>query len=95
VLASVSWWQWLVAGAIFLAIAGGGFAFLKALTGARQKERLDPEDVAELDVFFVCSECGTEYQVTRLGEIQVPRHCGEPMMVVRRPRTSSLKKESE
>jgi hypothetical protein len=43
------------------------------------------EDVADLDVFFVCSNCGTEYQVTRLGEVQVPRHCGEPMDVVRRP----------
>ena len=42
--------------------------------------------MAKLDVFFVCSECGTEFQVTRLGEVQVPRHCGEPMNVVRRPR---------
>ena len=48
--------------------------------------KIEPEDVAELDVFFVCSECGTEFQVTRLGEVQVPRHCGEPMSVVRRPR---------
>jgi hypothetical protein len=47
----------------------------------------EPEDVTELDVFFVCRECGTEFQVTRLGEIQVPRHCGEPMKVVQRPRT--------
>ena len=31
-------------------------------------------------------EDGTpELQVTRLGEIQVPRHCGERMQVVRRP----------
>ena len=35
---------------------------------------------------YVCGECGTEFQVTRLGEVQVPRHCGEPMQVVRRPR---------
>jgi len=28
--------------------------------------------------------------VTRLGEIQVPRHCGEPMKVVRRPRQRPL-----
>ena len=44
----------------------------------------------DLDVFLVCGECGTEYQVTRLGEIQVPRHCGEPMKVVRRPRQQPL-----
>ena len=43
------------------------------------------EDVEELEVFFVCGQCGTEYRVTKLGELQVPRHCGEPMTVVRRP----------
>jgi DNA-directed RNA polymerase subunit RPC12/RpoP len=36
-------------------------------------------------VFFVCGECGTELKVSRLGEMQVPRHCGERMQVVRRP----------
>jgi len=86
VLASVPTWQWLVAVLLFLAIVGGGFAFLKGVSGGRPTEKIEPEDVAELDVFFVCSECGTEFQVTRLGEVQVPRHCGEPMHVVRRPR---------
>ena len=73
-------------GVLFLAIVGGGFAFLKGVSGGRPVTKIEPEDVAELDVFFVCSECGTEFQVTRLGEMQVPRHCGEPMNVVRRPR---------
>ena len=45
----------------------------------------EPEEVEELEVYFVCGECGTEYKVTRLGELSVPRHCGEPMQVVRRP----------
>ena len=44
-----------------------------------------PEDVDELDVYLVCGECGTEFKVSRLGELQVPRHCGEQMQVVRRP----------
>jgi hypothetical protein len=44
----------------------------------------EPEDVDELDVFLVCGECGTEFKVSRLGELQVPRHCGERMQVVRR-----------
>ena len=83
-----AWWQWAGAGALFAGIALGGFAFLKGVSGTRPNERIDPEDVAELDVFFVCAECGTEFQVTRLGEVQVPRHCGEPMNVVRRPRSS-------
>jgi hypothetical protein len=44
----------------------------------------EPEDVEALDVFLVCEECGTEFKVSRLGELQVPRHCGERMQVVRR-----------
>lgn len=45
----------------------------------------EPEDVEDLDVVLVCGECGTEFKVSRLGELQVPRHCGEKMQVVRRP----------
>ena len=45
----------------------------------------EPEDVDDLDVYLVCDECGTELKVSRLGELQVPRHCGEKMQVVRRP----------
>lgn len=87
----VAWWQWPVAIAIFLAIVLGGFWSLKsASAGSRPKERIAPEDVQDLDVYFVCGECGTEFQVTRLGEVQVPRHCGEPMQVVRRPRPHPL-----
>jgi hypothetical protein len=44
----------------------------------------EPEDVDELDVFLVCGECGTELKVSRLGELQIPRHCGEKMQVVRK-----------
>jgi hypothetical protein len=45
----------------------------------------EPEDVEDLDVFLVCDECGTELKVSRLGELQIPRHCGEKMLVERRP----------
>jgi hypothetical protein len=85
-----TWLQWVVAVALFLVIAAFGFIVLKALTAPRPSERVEPEDVADLDVFFVCGECGTEFQVTRLGQVQVPRHCGEPMQVVRRPRRQPL-----
>ena len=71
---------------LFLAIVGVGLWFLKGVSGFQPKEHITPEDVQDLDVFFVCDECGTEFQVTRLGEVQVPRHCGEPMRVERRPR---------
>jgi hypothetical protein len=44
----------------------------------------EPEDVDALEVYLVCGECGTELKVSRLGELQIPRHCGEKMQVVRR-----------
>ncbi len=87
-LAIAAWLMWFVAVALFIVIAGLGLVFLRGITAGPPKERIEPEDVAELEVFFVCTECGTEFQVTRLGEVQVPRHCGEPMAVVRRPRVN-------
>jgi hypothetical protein len=80
------WIQSLIAAGLFVVIAFLGLAVLRVIARGGRREHFDPEDVADLDVFFVCNECGTEFQVTRLGEIQVPRHCGEPMKVVRRPR---------
>ena len=47
----------------------------------------EPEDVDDLEVYLVCGECGTELKVSRLGELQIPRHCGEKMQVVRRMET--------
>ena len=85
-----SWLTWLIAAVIFLVILMAGVSFLRGVASMSPKEKIEAEDVAELDVFFVCSECGTELQVTRLGEIQIPRHCGEPMKVVRRPRQQPL-----
>jgi hypothetical protein len=78
----------IVAIALAAVIAFVGFKALRAVGGAAPTVRSpdESEDVADLDVFFVCRECGTEFQVTRLGEAQVPRHCGERMDVVRRPR---------
>ena len=77
-----------VAVLLFVAILSVGVVMTRAVSARRVDEDRpeEPEDVAELDVFFVCRECGTEFQVTRLGEAQVPRHCGEPMEVVQRPR---------
>ena len=89
-LALATWLTWAIAAAMFLLIAFVGLSFLRGIVVGPAKERIEPEDVADLDVFFVCRECGTEFQVTRLGEIQVPRHCGEPMQVVRRPREQPI-----
>ena len=62
-----------------------GIGMLRSITTGSGRTRPEVEDVEGLDVFMVCGECGTEFRVTRLGELQIPRHCGEPMQVVRRP----------
>lgn len=85
-LALAEWLQWTVAVALFLVFAVGGIGLVRRIATSQPKERIEPEEVANLDVVLVCAECGTEFQVTRLGEIQIPRHCGEPMDIVRRPR---------
>ncbi len=63
----------------------GVWVFRAVASGRAPDESPEPEDVGDLDVYFVCGECGTEFRVERLGELQVPRHCGEPMRVERRP----------
>lgn len=83
---------WLqIGGAVVLAAAvlWVGVTALRSVSGVggqvHTRHPEEAEDVADLDVFFVCGECGTEYKVTQLGELHVPRHCGETMTVVRRP----------
>jgi len=71
--------------AIAVLIAWVGITALRAASGPGPRETPAIEDVEELEVFLVCGECGTEFRVTRLGELQIPRHCGEPMEVVHRP----------
>ena len=82
----------LIPGAILLgyAIWRIGMATLRSLSGPApgsldtEPPPTEPEDVDDLDVYLVCAECGTEFKVSRLGELQIPRHCGEKMSVVRR-----------
>jgi hypothetical protein len=73
-----------------VAIAWVGLVALRAASGPGPRKSPDVEDVEELEVFLVCRDCGTEFRVTRLGELQIPRHCGEPMEVVRRPAAGDL-----
>lgn len=81
-----TWLNLLIAVGIGYAIWKIGIATLRSASGGRLPSELpEPQDVEDLDVFFVCAECGTEFRVTRLGEAQVPRHCGEKMQVERRP----------
>src|ERR687896_1077059 len=76
----------VVAVAIVVALMAMALLAFRALARTREptRNKEEAEDVAELDVFFVCGECGTEFRVERIGELQVPRHCGEPMRVERR-----------
>lgn len=86
-----TWVVVLIALLAALVIWRVGIAMIRSLTvlpapGAESDEPAPPvpEDVDDLDVYLVCGECGTELKVSRLGELQIPRHCGEKMLVVRR-----------
>ncbi len=92
-LLGLSWLADVAPGAPLVALALGLFVFLFGVRMLRRASIPPPahdgpaEDVVDLDVFFVCVECGTEFRVEKIGELQVPRHCGERMAVERRPRT--------
>ena len=78
---------WILVGAGGGGVVSGwlGITALRAVSGVGvDRTSPEPEDVDELEVYLVCRECGTEFRVTRIGELQIPRHCGEPMEVVRR-----------
>jgi hypothetical protein len=80
-------WFFVVTAALLgLVIWRVGIAMLRSISSppAGDPAPAEPEDVEDLDVFLVCGECGTELKVARLGELQIPRHCGEKMQVVRR-----------
>lgn len=81
-----TWLSVVIAVAIGFGIWKIGIASLRSFSPAEGVDEVpdEPEDVEDLDVFLVCGECGTEYKVSRLGELQIPRHCGERMLVVRR-----------
>ncbi len=83
------WLRLLVAVAIGSVILWLGIGVLRSMGEPRRaRKRDEAEEVGDLEVFFVCGECGTEFKVTRLGELAVPRHCGEEMHVVQRPATA-------
>ena len=85
-LGGVSIWVIVSALLVGIAIAWLGITALRATSGPPPRDHPpEVEDVEELEVFLVCDECGTEFRVTRLGELQIPRHCGEPMRVEQRP----------
>jgi len=85
-----TWLLVITAVVVGLLIWRVGIGVLRSLTGeGARREKPEVEDVEELEVFLVCNECGTEFRVTRLGELQIPRHCGEPMQVVRRPASTA------
>ena len=82
-----TWVVVLSAAVLAFAIWRIGIAMIRSITVGGPApigdQPSEPEDVDALDVYLVCGECGTELKVSRLGELQIPRHCGERMQVVR------------
>jgi len=74
--------SWTIAVLIGVAIWKIGIASIRSFSPKPGEQKHELEDVESLEVSFVCVECGTELRVRRLGELQVPRHCGEKMKVI-------------
>jgi len=87
-----TWLVWLTAPVVGTVIWKLGIASIRSFSAPPpgsldvEKPPAEPEDVEGLDVYLVCGECGTEFHVSKLGELQIPRHCGEKMLVTRRAR---------
>jgi hypothetical protein len=43
----------------------------------------EPTDVSELGLKYVCTMCGLELKVEVAAQDKAPKHCGEPMQLVR------------
>jgi hypothetical protein len=43
----------------------------------------EPEDVSRYGLKYVCDVCGLELRVEKASKDPAPKHCGEPMQLVR------------
>jgi DNA-directed RNA polymerase subunit RPC12/RpoP len=63
----------------------GTSALRSASASPTQRGPGELEDPEGGKTFLICGECGTEFEVTKVGQGGVPRHCGEKMRVEHRP----------
>ncbi len=76
----------LIALAMGLAIYRLGMGALRSASSpVARRGAGDLKDPGGGSTYLVCEGCGTEFRVTKVGEGQVPRHCGEKMRVEHRP----------
>lgn len=75
------YWRAAVGVVLFFAIVYWG---LRASYSAVSYEP-EPEatDVSDLDLKYVCTMCGLELKVEVAAREKAPKHCGEPMQLVR------------
>jgi hypothetical protein len=71
----------IVGVAMFCAIALVGVRFVRQMVVAPPEP--EPEDVSGYGLKYVCDVCGLELRVEKASKDPPPKHCGEPMHLVR------------
>jgi hypothetical protein len=71
----------IVGVAMFCTIALVGVRFVRQMVVAPPEP--EPEDVSGYGLKYVCDVCGLELTVEKASKDPPPKHCGEPMRLVR------------
>ena len=66
---------------VFALLVAFGTKYIRSIGTAPPEPT--PEDVGDQDLRYVCTNCGLELRVERASGDRAPRHCGEPMELVR------------
>jgi hypothetical protein len=74
----------LFAAAMAIAIAVFGIGYFRQLTHPPPPDPAPMEVDPRLRLAYVCEMCGLELAVVMAAKEKPPKHCGEPMVLVRR-----------
>jgi hypothetical protein len=73
----------LIAAGMALAIAWLGIGYFRQLTNPPPPDPQPVEVDPRLRLAYVCEMCGLELAVVMAAKDKAPKHCGEPMILVR------------
>jgi hypothetical protein len=75
----------LIAAGMALGIAWLGIGYVRQLTNPPPPDPTPVQVDPRLRLAYVCEMCGLELAVVMAAKDKPPKHCGEPMILVRQP----------
>jgi hypothetical protein len=70
---------------LFLVVASLGVGYFRQVANPPPPEPVPTEVHPGLRLVYVCEMCGLELAVLKVARDKAPKHCGETMLLVRRP----------